>query len=71
MQVSAFHIDWTEIKQIVQGQACAEDSHRISAKAHSNGFDFHAEALYRRIEAGLKQSATPTPERNHYRLSGK
>jgi len=45
MQVSAFHLDWTDIQQIVQVPACAEGFTSNLGKAHSNGFDFHAEAL--------------------------
>ena len=45
MQLSAFHIDWTDIQQIVQVPACAEGFTSNLGKAHSNGFDFHAEAL--------------------------
>jgi iron complex outermembrane recepter protein len=45
MQVSAFHIDWSDIQQIVQVPACTEGFTSNLGKATSNGFDFQAEAL--------------------------
>jgi iron complex outermembrane recepter protein len=45
IQVSAFHIKWTDIQQIVQVPTCTEGFTSNLGKANSNGFDFQAQAL--------------------------
>ena len=45
VQVSAFHISWSDIQQIVQVPACTEGFTSNLGKATSNGFDFQTEAL--------------------------
>jgi iron complex outermembrane receptor protein len=45
MQVSAFHINWDKIQQIVQVPACTEGFTSNLGQATSNGFDFQAEVL--------------------------
>jgi iron complex outermembrane receptor protein len=43
--VSAFHIKWSDIQQIIQVPACTEGFTANLGQATSNGFDFQAEAL--------------------------
>jgi len=45
MQVSAFHIKWSDIQQIVQVPACTEGFTGNLGRAISNGFDFQVQAL--------------------------
>jgi hypothetical protein len=45
IQVSAFHISWNNIQQIVQVPACTEGFTSNLGKATSNGFDFQADLL--------------------------
>jgi len=45
MQLSGFHIKWTDIQQIVQVPACTEGFTSNLGHATSDGFDFQAQAL--------------------------
>jgi outer membrane receptor protein involved in Fe transport len=45
IQVSAFHIQWNNIQQIVQVPACTEGFTSNLGKATSNGFDLQADLL--------------------------
>jgi iron complex outermembrane receptor protein len=45
MEVSAFHIKWSDIQQIVQVPACTEGFTSNLGQATSNGFDFQAALL--------------------------
>jgi iron complex outermembrane receptor protein len=59
MQVSAFHINWSDIQQIVQVPACTEGFTSNLGKATSNGFDFQAEALITdSLKVGLSMGYT-------------
>jgi iron complex outermembrane receptor protein len=59
MQVSAFHIKWTDIQQIVQVPACTEGFTSNLGQATSNGFDFQAQALITdSLKVGLSMGYT-------------
>jgi iron complex outermembrane receptor protein len=59
MQVSAFHIKWTDIQQIVQVPACTEGFTSNLGRATSNGFDFQAVALVTEaLKIGLSMGYT-------------
>ena len=59
LQVSAFHIKWSDIQQIVQVPACTEGFTSNLGQATSNGFDFQAQALITdRLKVGLSMGYT-------------
>lgn len=59
MQVSAFHIKWSDIQQIVQVPACTEGFTSNLGQATSNGFDFQAQALVTEsLKVGLAMGYT-------------
>jgi iron complex outermembrane recepter protein len=59
MQLSAFHIKWSDIQQIVQVPACTEGFTGNLGQATSNGFDFQAQALLTEsLKVGLAMGYT-------------
>jgi iron complex outermembrane recepter protein len=59
MQVSAFHIKWSNIQQIIQVPACTEGFTANLGQATSNGFDFQAQVLITdSLKVGLSMSYT-------------
>ena len=59
IQVSAFHIKWSDIQQIVQVPACTEGFTSNLGQATSNGFDFQAEVLITdALKVGLSMGYT-------------